>query len=107
MALKTAFAAVLAVTASSAALADVLVVRDARPACKISTSTIRSTADVRVAPVTDAQPRLDQVRWTWIPVQAPTESPRTAALVAIPVPAPGAAALIGLAGLIVSHRRAS
>ena len=105
MKLHTAAAAALAVTVSSVALADVLVVRDAKPACKISTSTVRSTAEVRVAPVTEAQPRLDQVRWTWIPVQAPTESPRTAALVAIPVPTPGAAALIGLAGLIVSRRR--
>lgn len=106
MKLHTAVA-MLAISASSVALADLVTASGSRSACKISTSTIQATSapESRLAPSRPAtQPSINEMRWSWMPVQGPSESPRTAALVA--VPAPGAAALIGLSALLVSRRRA-
>lgn len=44
-------------------------------------------------------------KWTWIPSQRTNDGAPQTQIVAIPVPAPGAAALIGLSGLIFSRRR--
>jgi len=44
-------------------------------------------------------------KWSWIPVQRSTAGAPQTRIVAIPIPAPGAAALIGLSGLIFSRRR--
>lgn len=44
-------------------------------------------------------------KWTWIPSQRTNDGAPQTQIVAIPVPAPGAAALIGLSGLIISRRR--
>jgi hypothetical protein len=108
MKLHTAVAA-LAISASSAALANLVTSVASNGDSKISTSSIRATSapDVGLAPSqATTQPRASELRWTWMPVKAPTESPNPAALAVVPVPSPGAAALIGLSALLVGRRRA-
>lgn len=46
-------------------------------------------------------------KWSWIPAQRNQDGTPQTQIVAIPVPSPGAAALIGLSGLIFTRRRAS
>jgi len=101
------FVAPLAATLTSIASAEVLagsqkaIQNIAAPAPHVVTGShpTSSVIEKTVAPTAQAS------KWTWIPAQRNGEGAPQTQIVAIPVPAPGAAALIGLSGLIVARRR--
>jgi hypothetical protein len=78
------FAGMLAISATTAALADLVPATSPRGNCNISSSAIRATSapEARIVPSqAPTQPRFSEMRWTWMPVQATAESRRTAALI--------------------------
>jgi hypothetical protein len=106
--MKTLLAAALSATALTSVSLAGLVANNQAP--KASSNAVAAPA------VTAAEPKghsLDKAlapsnqasKWTWIPAQRSNDGAPQAQIVAIPVPAPGAAALIGLSGLLVSRRR--
>lgn len=102
-------AASLAAALNSIALAEVLasghtqkaIQHIAAPAPHVVTGN-QPTSPVIEKAIT---PTSQASKWTWIPAQRNNDGAPQTQIVAIPVPAPGAAALIGLSGLIISRRR--
>lgn len=110
--MKTRLAvAISALALNCFATADVLASDAGKREPVVKTAPIAAATDLHV---TKAAPTIEKalapaveptMKWSWIPA-AKGNTPKNE-VVMIPVPAPGAAALLGLSGLIFVRRRAA
>lgn len=102
--MKTLLVAAMAATLIPVARAEVLA--NGQKSAPMSEHGVMFTAHPETPHLQKAiEPSVQPSKWTWIPAKADRERVPQTQIVAIAVPAPGAAALIGAAGLITARRR--